>query len=625
MKSSAGCMTPMEKTDEENRTGSNQDERIIYGKNKSSNTELQNKKRPSFLKGMKRDTEVSIPVPTCMSCWELSDSSVENTDDAGAVYQLSDHSTVESTDDQMTASVEGKSVRTTTLSLSTSSLSPSNRSLVFLDNPSGDSSNFSMSSPGESRLIQPCPELLMRCQTPTDGSMVLLSKLGKDENHKSSKDTEKKEEGCRKSIIVTNGQNRATREIDNVRDDLPRTKEEFKWSPASEPQINAQQFLDTFLPILKGKPGCFSTLASLEFDVFRVTTLSKPFCDIPLVVTTVAALHKLSIIERLEVSWLPVVKFLLYLEDAYNDHPYHSSWHAADVVGTMAYFLSQSWFKRSLSPVHQLLGLISAASHDVNHDSRTNEFHRLAKTPIGTSHVKSNMEHYHINVSEEILSRPGCNWTTGLEKWDQTWTPQAVWKLFSTLILRTDPELHDINKRKPFTTLAQWSTEEQNRSAEYALIEILHLADISNPAKPLGISTKWSVRFYEEFQDLGAEVRRLRLNIPVFQDPEKMPSLPDTQVYFISCICLPTFEDLVTFLPDVKETVDNLNRNLKYWKSEKESLLKRKNLLAKWHLDVSHDYKGECKAVGLETPYMSEHDLEESKVIKIIRGTSEPI
>jgi len=624
MKTSAGCLTPMENAEEENRTGLNQDERIIYGKNKSSNTELLNKKRPSFLKGLKRDNEVSIPVPTCMSCWELSDSSVENTDDAGAVYQLSDHSTLESTDDQMTGSVEGK--RTTTLSLSTSSLSRSNRSLVFLDNPSGYSSNSSMSSPTESRLNQPCPELLLSCKTPTDGSSVLLPEQGRDENNKSSNDSEKREEGCRRSIIVTNGQNRVAREIDNVRADLPHTsREEFKWSPNSEPQMHSQQFLDMFLPILKRKPVCFSTLASLEFDVFRVTTLSKPFCDIPLVVTTVAALHKLSTIERLKVSWLPVVKFLLYLENAYNDHPYHSSWHAADVVGTMAYFLSQDWFKRSLSPVHQLLGLISAASHDVNHDSRTNQFHRLAKTAIGTSHVESNMEHYHINVSEKILSRPGCNWTTELEKWDQTWTPQAVWKLFCTLILRTDPELHDIQKRKPFTTLAQWSKEEQNKSAEYALIEILHLADISNPAKPLGISTKWSVRFYDEFQALGKEVRRLHLNIPVFKDPEKMPSLPDTQVYFISSICLPTFEDLVTFMPDVQETVDNLNRNLKYWKSEKESLLKRKNLLAKWHLDVSHDYKGECKAVGLETPYMSENDLKESPVIKIIKGTSEPI
>jgi len=150
------------------------------------------------------------------------------------------------------------------------------------------------------------------------------------------------------------------------------------------------------------------------------------------------------------------------------------------------------------------------------------------------------------------------------------------------------------------------------------------VADISNPAKPLGISTKWSVRFYEEFVNLGKEVRRLRLDIPLFQDPEKMPTLPDTQIFFISNICLPTFEDLVTFLPEVEETIDNLHRNLKYWKSEKESLLKRKNLLAKWHLDVSHNDKGVSPAVGLETPFISASDLQSTQSINVMRGNISP-
>jgi hypothetical protein len=377
--------------------------------------------------------------------------------------------------------------------------------------------------------------------------------------------------------------------------------------------------MDSFLPILEKKPSCFSTLETLEFDVFHLITLPKPFDDMPLLTTTVAALRRLQTIERLKISWSPLVKFLINIENAYNDHPYHSSWHAADVVGTMVYFLGKRWFKQSLNPVHQLICLLAAASHDVNHDAKTNAFHRLAKTPIGTACATSNMEHYHINVSKQILDLPGCDWTSKLHNWDESWTSGAAWKLFSNLILGTNPAVHDVKKLKPFSTFAGFSCEKKKKATEFALTEILHLADISNPAKPLGISTKWSVRFYEEFHALGKEVRRLRLNIPMFQDPEKMPTLPDTQIFFISNVCLPSFEDLVTFMPEVQETVDNLQRNLKYWKSEKDSLVKRKNLLAKWHLDVSHNDKGVRTAVGLETPFISSPELKSSQTIKITR------
>jgi len=137
--------------------------------------------------------------------------------------------------------------------------------------------------------------------------------------------------------------------------------------------------------------------------------LPKHFSDMPLLTTTIAALHELNTVRLLKISWLPVVNFLINLENSYNDHPYHSSWHAADVVGTMAYIFCKGWFKRSLNPVHHIIGLLAAASHDVDHDAKTNKFHTLVKTPIGTSHTESNMEHYHIVKAKQILNFPGCD------------------------------------------------------------------------------------------------------------------------------------------------------------------------------------------------------------------------
>jgi len=113
--------------------------------------------------------------------------------------------------------------------------------------------------------------------------------------------------------------------------------------------------------------------------------------------------------------------------------------------------------------------------------------------------------------------------------------------------------------------------------------------------------------------------------MPLFLDPEKMPTLPDTQIFFISNICLPSYQDLVTFIPEVEETLSHLFRNLKYWKSEKESFLKRKNLLAKWHLDVSHNDKGLSSAGGLETQFISARDMQSSQSINFIRGKMAPM
>jgi len=379
--------------------------------------------------------------------------------------------------------------------------------------------------------------------------------------------------------------------------------------PIGKKRIDPQKFLDTFKLLLKEKAVCFNTLNTLQFDVFLLKKLPNPFNAMPLVTTTVAVLHKLNTIEQLKISWLPVVNFLINLEDAYQDKAYHSSWHAADVVSNMAYFISRGWFKRSLNPVHRITSLLAAASHDVDHDGFTNEYHKLAKTPRGKLHPASIQEHHHIKKAAEIRDRAGCDWTTELQTYDSVWIPEKVWKMFTELILGTDPSLYPFS-RKPFGALKECNEEELIMSQENILIEILHLSDISNPVKPRWIATKWAAKFYQELQELGTEVRRLGLDIPNLKDSKKMPTLPDTQIFFISNICLPAFEDLATFMPEVKETVKNLHQNLEYWKLEKESLHHKNMVSEEWQLDICHkNYNSISSLFDLETAHISDSDL----------------
>jgi len=345
----------------------------------------------------------------------------------------------------------------------------------------------------------------------------------------------------------------------------------LKVSPSSR-QMKAEEFIDLFVPLLRKEPGCFKTLLNLDFDVFDISHLPEPFDAMPLVTTTWAVLTRLDVVERLRISWIPVVKFLINVEEGYNNLPYHSKWHAADVVANLGYFISRGWFRKVLNPVHQLTSLLAAAAHDVDHNGQTNQFHRLARTPIGVSYPESNLEYHHIAKAMGIRNLPGCDWPAELASKDKSWSSEEIWTLFSTLILRTDPAMHD-PEQKPFSNLAKGTIEEQNLAQPPALMEILHFADISNSVKPTWIAKKWAKRFYREFVNLGDESRKLQLNIPVFKDVKKMPSLPATQIFFISNVCLPSFIDLCVFMPEAQETVKNLETNLVYWQGQKEKLI----------------------------------------------------
>lgn len=622
MGNSSGCKQPVEKSLDENKFVINQDERVII-------TRIQNKKCTFRQKFEEKDNEVSIASRGTMCYQDLSEDSVGKSS-----HQLSDHSTTQCIGDHMeesndvNPSADETYLGTTGWSLSTRIMSSPRSPLLFQDTHSGDSSINSLSSSTLGHLMDSYSALNLSDTTMSVDDPLELPMQDKQEHSFISNSMKRQGERCRRSIRVSDSFTLPICEVNTTTCEL----KPISWSQeikmclhTSKPWIQPQKFLDTFMRILHENPVCFSTLETLKFDVFRVKTLPKPFNDMPLVTTTVATLYRLNTIEHLKISWLPVVMFLINVEEAYNDHPYHSKWHGADVVGNMAYFINKGWLKRSLSPVHHLIGLLAAASHDVGHNAQTNVFHRLAKTSIGTSWATSNLEHYHIAKAKQILNLPGCNWTTKLKNWDEAWTPEKVWKLFSNLILRTDPTLHDAVKRKPFATLAEISERELNRSHEYILGEILHMADISNAVKPLRIAKNWAFRFYEEFYNLGKEVRRLQLDMPTFQDPANMPTLPDTQLFFISKVCLPSFQDLLIFMPEVKDTVDNLLKNLEYWKSEKQCFQQRKKFLKKSQWDAYDNNKVLSPTDSLVTSFITDSDLQSPHFRKILRGEMTPV
>jgi len=578
----------------------------------------------SFKTGWKDDEELSIVMTESRQTEIFSKYSVDDDTKAESLYYPhSDCDSVQSTDEYhrdrslvMTPRAGSKSFSISRVSSLSRLLSQQKKSLKVLRSPTSITSQSSLTrmyilkpktlwslNSNDPRSVESASDSLI-CDGEDNSAKRLPSQLNEIQADLSSKSRRENYQG-----ITT---------LNKIQSE-EKTNSHFTETNGTcllsvEKKKNPWKFFETIMTFLNEAANCFDTLDTLEFDVMRVAELPEPFNTMPLATTTVAVLHRMKTVELLKISWLPIVKFLMKLEEAYYDHPYHSSWHAADVVATTAYFISRGWFKKSLNPVHQITALLAAASHDVGHDALNNKYHQLVRSPIGTLYASSNLEQHHIAKATEIRNMHECDWTISLQSYNRTWTPEKVWELFSNMILGTDLSFHFPQKRRPFASLTDGADDLISTAQEYAIVEILHLADISNAIKPLGIAKRWAERWYQEFMEIGIKVRSLGLDIPIHKDPLKTPTLPESQIFFISNIALHAFEDLVSFMPEVQETLDNLHRNLEYWEIEKEGKLRRIKLCVDLKMDVSHVTQPASPLVGVQSPDSQDLNLESARI-----------
>mmetsp|Transcript_4363 Transcript_4363/g.6771 ORF Transcript_4363/g.6771 Transcript_4363/m.6771 type:complete len:248 (-) Transcript_4363:30-773(-) len=98
----------------------------------------------------------------------------------------------------------------------------------------------------------------------------------------------------------------------------------------------------------------------------------------------------------------------------------------------------------------------------------------------------------------------------------------------------------------------------------------MHVADISNCAKPNSISVKWSDRVLDEFFQQGDEERKLGLPISPLCDRETTCKAA-SQKGFIDYIIRPSFEVLEKYVPEIGNVVmPVINENSSFWDKELE-------------------------------------------------------
>jgi cAMP-specific phosphodiesterase 4 len=129
--------------------------------------------------------------------------------------------------------------------------------------------------------------------------------------------------------------------------------------------------------------------------------------------------------------------------------------------------------------------------------------------------------------------------------------------------LKTKAEFFDIKNGQNISSLISVDNFAKNyENQQIVLSNILHAADISNPAKPLKIYDFFVKQVFKEFFIQGDKEKKLNLPVSLLCD-RTTTNVEKSQIGFINFIVLPTFETLYNFTPNIEEYLNNIKSNLR--------------------------------------------------------------
>jgi len=273
------------------------------------------------------------------------------------------------------------------------------------------------------------------------------------------------------------------------------------------------------------------------------------------------------IVEHFGIEKAVLKHWLATMESLYKDKPYHSKTHAADVLQGVHFFLTTGGAAKFLSKLETFALLVAAIIHDVGHDGLTNSFHRTTMSSRAiTFNDQSIQENFHLSTFfGHTLNNPELDIFKTLPK-DQILTIRG---LIVDAVLETDMTKHfaSISTFRTMVSKKGQSVEEWSNSSNRILNFLLHMADTSNPARPLGTAKMWANAVLEEWFQQGDRERQLGLPVSP-QCCRDNTVLSATQVGFIKFVVLPQFQMASELLPEVKEhCLPTLLANLNYWQA----------------------------------------------------------
>jgi len=313
-----------------------------------------------------------------------------------------------------------------------------------------------------------------------------------------------------------------------------------------------------------------------EFDILQFA--DKPEVGgMPLLVLGHFLIIESGLQKLLRLDMARVDSWLRAVEESYRDVPYHNHLHGADVMCTMYHWFIAKLFKANMSLLDMLTSLMAAAAHDVGHDAVNNNFHISVWSELAQRYNNiSPLENFHAAQASQLLSENDKNWLKSLSVEDRCYVRSLMLKL----ILATDFQCHQAhqstiqeildradNQGKVLFLNKSFDKPGYKSEKEMFLEAGLHLADVSNPAKPIEIAVYWAECIMQEFFAQGDREKKIGIPISPLCDRENS-NVAQGQVGFIKFVVLPLYDLWAKLMPEFTCAVTYLKKNLAFWENK---------------------------------------------------------
>ena len=319
--------------------------------------------------------------------------------------------------------------------------------------------------------------------------------------------------------------------------------------------------------------------------------------------------------------------FIKTVANQYNNNPYHNAIHATDVLQTTSIILLKGDVKdkKVFDDFEIASMLIAGIIHDLGHPGTSNLYQINKGTKLALKYNdRSPLENMHCYKGFKILMKNEYNILCNLNIIEFKMVRLHMIDMIlntdgsnhSTLLLKIKEKIEKVNsiksklvenlKEKKKNKKSENTNENENDSQDKEILEcdydnllvlysiafndndqekleakkalmsfILHLADISNPAKKFVIYKEWEDRVCQEFFKEGDIEKKEGLPVTFLCDRETT-KVPRSQINFINFVVMPGFNILVTLFTECKDYVTNCENNINEWKKIEEEDEKKK-------------------------------------------------
>uniref|UniRef100_A0A6Q2Z1X6 Phosphodiesterase n=1 Tax=Esox lucius TaxID=8010 RepID=A0A6Q2Z1X6_ESOLU len=300
------------------------------------------------------------------------------------------------------------------------------------------------------------------------------------------------------------------------------------------PHLNPLHILDEDYT---GQAKCMLEKVGMwNFDIFLFDRLTN---GNSLVTLTFHLLNQYGLLELFQLDMMKLWRFLVMVQEDYHSlNPYHNAVHAADVTQAMYCYMREPKLAKSLTSCDLLLGLLAAATHDLDHPGVNQPFliktnHYLAKLYRNSSVL----ENHHWRSAVGLLRE------TGLFSHLPAEDGLQMERQLGSLILATDISRQNEYLGKFRTHLDQDDLCLSSAAHRHFILQMaLKCADICNPCRPWELSKQWSEKVTEEFFHQGDIEKKHKLEVSPLCDSQSN-SMENIQIGFMTYVVEPLFAE----------------------------------------------------------------------------------